>query len=125
MCVCGSKAVSFTRHESITYETSSMVMDVSAMLVATTTLVTPGGIVLKMERCASVDRDECRGKSRARSWLPRTGSRRICPIARSISAKPGRNTSTAPPFPSCPPPFLLRAAASASTTWRVRRTTRS
>jgi hypothetical protein len=77
MRVCGSKAVSFTRHESITNEMESIVIDVSHMFVATTTLVMPSGSGLNTLFCASVDNEECTGKNCTRARLPRTGSRRM------------------------------------------------
>ena len=62
----------------MTKTTSSMVMDVSAMLVAMTTFRTPRGLE-KVRRCSSDDSVECRGMSKnRRSTSSRVPSRRSC-----------------------------------------------
>ena len=45
----------------MTNTTSSMVMEVSAILVAITTFRTPGGGRLNTAFCSSVDKEECNG----------------------------------------------------------------
>ena len=75
----GSYWVSRTRPASMTKTTSSMVMDVSAMLVAMTTFRTPRGGLEKVRRCSSDDSVECRGMSKnRRSTSSRVPSRRSC-----------------------------------------------
>ena len=85
--------------ESITKLTSSIVMDVSAMLVATTHLRTPGGGRWKTLRWSAGDTEECKGKTQR---LPRQAAsdaeRREQTAA--ISAAPGKKMSTAPPVPT-------------------------
>ena len=91
----GSYWVSLTRPLSMTNTTSSMVMDVSAMFVAMTTLRTPGGGLLNVRRCSSEDRVECSGISMNRfSTSSSDDARRSCkPL---ISAMPGRKIKIAP-----------------------------
>ena len=91
----GSYCVSRTRPASMTKTTSSMVMDVSAMLVAMTTFRTPRGGLEKVRRCSSDDSVECRGMSKnRRSTSSRVPSRRSC--SPRISAMPGRKIKMAP-----------------------------
>ena len=48
----------------MTKTASSMVIEVSAMLVASTTLRTPGGIVSKTSDCSAGESDEWSGRMR-------------------------------------------------------------
>mmetsp|Transcript_8289 Transcript_8289/g.19808 ORF Transcript_8289/g.19808 Transcript_8289/m.19808 type:complete len:432 (+) Transcript_8289:974-2269(+) len=84
------------RPASITNTASSMVMEVSAMFVASTTLRTPGGIVSNTADCSAGDSDECSGSRRNLSALPKRFV--VCSPLRSVemSAMPGRKMSTAP-----------------------------
>ena len=85
-----------------------MVIEVSAMLVATTTLTTPGGGVPKTFICSSEESDECSGRIHARCAGTRSISGASCSrlTAVSISFRPGRKHSTAPPS-LLPPPLCL------------------
>eukprot|EP00659_Diplonema_papillatum_P009511 gene9510-biopygen9512 len=84
--------------ESITYTTSSMVTDVSAMFVDSTTFRRPLGGLLKTASCSTLDTDECS------LWQETTlASRRsdvISSYSALISCMPGRNTRIAP-SPAC------------------------
>jgi hypothetical protein len=55
-----------TRPLSITNSTSSTVIEVSAMLVASTTLRQPGGAWRKTADCSCDESDECSGSSSQR-----------------------------------------------------------
>ena len=95
MRLAGSYWVSRTRPPSMTKTTSSMVIEVSAMFVAMTTLRTPGGGLLKVRRCSSEDSVECSGMSMNRfSASSSDDARRSC--RPRISAMPGRNIKIAP-----------------------------
>mmetsp|Transcript_29918 Transcript_29918/g.97480 ORF Transcript_29918/g.97480 Transcript_29918/m.97480 type:complete len:277 (+) Transcript_29918:832-1662(+) len=89
----GSYCVSRTRPVSMTNTTSSMVMEVSAMLVDKTTLRTPSGGVANARCCSSLESVECTGvtmKFSASAPLL-NASLRV-----RISAIPGRKTRIAP-----------------------------
>mmetsp|Transcript_17145 Transcript_17145/g.60172 ORF Transcript_17145/g.60172 Transcript_17145/m.60172 type:complete len:255 (+) Transcript_17145:800-1564(+) len=60
-CVKGSYSICLTLPASMTKTMSSMVIDVSAMLVAMTILRTPGGGRSNTARCSDVDSVECSG----------------------------------------------------------------
>mmetsp|Transcript_15724 Transcript_15724/g.42621 ORF Transcript_15724/g.42621 Transcript_15724/m.42621 type:complete len:349 (-) Transcript_15724:1743-2789(-) len=96
ICLRSSNIDCLARPESMTKTASSMVIDVSAMLVASTTLRTPGGIVSKTADCSVGERDEWSGSRRNLSGLP--NRRVVCsPLSSAeMSAMPGRKTSTAP-----------------------------
>ena len=95
MFVAGSYLVSLTLPVSMTATTSSMVMDVSATLVATTTLRLPGSGAAKTRFCSLVSSDACRG----RTW--REGSDLSALQVRLISATPGRKMRMPPVIPDC------------------------
>mmetsp|Transcript_165595 Transcript_165595/g.531489 ORF Transcript_165595/g.531489 Transcript_165595/m.531489 type:complete len:213 (+) Transcript_165595:1864-2502(+) len=96
MRLLGSYLFSLTWPQSMTCVTSSMVMQVSAMLVAKTTLrcLLLGGRE-KTKRCLCVGICPCRGSSHAH-WSPTPGWFRSCVSARSISICPGKKIKIAP-----------------------------
>mmetsp|Transcript_14056 Transcript_14056/g.42431 ORF Transcript_14056/g.42431 Transcript_14056/m.42431 type:complete len:238 (-) Transcript_14056:158-871(-) len=88
---------SFSLPASTTYTTSAIVRLVSAMLVAKTTLRTPGGGVAKTRRCWSPATLLCSGSSHAASpGVRKRGVAASASCALRISAMPGRNTRMAP-----------------------------
>mmetsp|Transcript_12085 Transcript_12085/g.50868 ORF Transcript_12085/g.50868 Transcript_12085/m.50868 type:complete len:250 (-) Transcript_12085:1736-2485(-) len=88
-----SYEVCFDFPPSTTYTMSSMVIEVSAMLVERMTLRCPSGGRAKTWRCCSVGMPPCNG----RSWHPRsTGESRHPSRTFDISSHPLRKTSTAP-----------------------------
>ena len=85
--------------ESITKLTSSIVIEVSAMLVATTHLRTPRGGRWKALRWSAGDTEECRGKTQRLPLRAASEEERRAQTA-AISAAPGKKMSTAPPVPT-------------------------
>ena len=83
---------------SITKLTSSIVIEVSAMLVATTHLRTPRGGRWKALRWSAGETDECRGKTQ-RLPLRAASDAESREQTAAISAAPGKKMSTAPPVP--------------------------
>ena len=76
-----------------------MVIDVSAMLVASTTLRTPGGIRSKTSDCSAGESDEWSGSTRKRLWSPKRREAVSVASRLVMSEKPGKKTSTAPSSP--------------------------
>jgi len=86
---------SFTRPESTTKTTSSMVIEVSAMLVLITILRTPFGGISKTAVCSEDDSDECRGNIKTLGdW--KNSFFRASSMAFVISIIPGMKTRIAP-----------------------------
>mmetsp|Transcript_14939 Transcript_14939/g.48466 ORF Transcript_14939/g.48466 Transcript_14939/m.48466 type:complete len:386 (+) Transcript_14939:305-1462(+) len=126
----GSYRFSFIRAQSTTKTTSSMVTDVSAMFVASTTLRTPAGGRSNTRRWSSGGSVEWSGSSHARCGsAEKRGVASSASCTAWISLKPGKKTSTAsaaspsprrdccgaPPSPPPPPPGgrsnILRTSA--------------
>mmetsp|Transcript_9675 Transcript_9675/g.29316 ORF Transcript_9675/g.29316 Transcript_9675/m.29316 type:complete len:290 (+) Transcript_9675:1247-2116(+) len=93
--------ISLARPQSTTNETSSIVIDVSATLVAMTILVVPGGGRAKTFVWSPEDSEPCSGSTRTLDRPPAADASLSLAISarcsRLISGAPGRNTSTAPP----------------------------
>mmetsp|Transcript_10930 Transcript_10930/g.19488 ORF Transcript_10930/g.19488 Transcript_10930/m.19488 type:complete len:202 (-) Transcript_10930:695-1300(-) len=113
--VCSEKDVSFTRQESITMVTSSIVMEDSAMFVARITFAIPGGGGLNASICNSFGTCECSKHKWHTGFKLWSASRSFC--SRLIMPHVGRKTSTEPLSPEILPSFtslLSKSLASSS-----------
>ena len=88
--------IDLARPLSTTNVTSSMVMEVSAMLVARMIFHAPAGGRLKTARCFSVGMPEWSGRTWNFDALPKVADVSRRPLRVEISPHPGRKTSTAP-----------------------------